>query len=132
MAKLKDSGRWAFNHTACASCGSVEFRHKGKGYCKKCYVSICQKETKRLWKIRTKGNYPNKKTRTGFRYSDAPYQQTKNCEICNKECLTCLDHDHKTMKFRGWLCMQCNTSLGSVKDNIDILQKMISYLVKNS
>lgn len=74
----------------------------------------------------------NDRTCTGFKYKNALYPKTKHCEICDKECNTALDHDHKTMRFRGWLCMQCNTALGSVRDNIEILQKMIGYIVKNS
>ena len=33
------------------------------------------------------------------------------CEICEKEKKLCLDHDHKTGLFRGWLCFSCNTKL---------------------
>lgn len=34
------------------------------------------------------------------------------CEICGKRCLTgrslAIDHDHKTLEFRGLLCAKCN------------------------
>lgn len=40
------------------------------------------------------------------------------------------DHDHKTGKFRAWICYHCNTALGMVKDNIWILEQMIAYLNK--
>lgn len=54
------------------------------------------------------------------------------CEICgNGSSKICFDHDHKTGKFRGWLCMHCNSTLGYAKDNPEILKKLIKYL-KNS
>jgi hypothetical protein len=39
-----------------------------------------------------------------------------------------VDHNHKTGKVRGLLCSNCNTSLGSFKDNPALLRKAISYL----
>jgi len=40
----------------------------------------------------------------------------------------CLDHDHDTGLFRGWLCHQCNRMLGIAKDNIDTFKRAIEYL----
>lgn len=54
-----------------------------------------------------------------------------SCEVCGNGGRIHYDHDHSTGKFRGWLCTQCNTSIGMVKDKIEILHKLISYLVKN-
>lgn len=57
-----------------------------------------------------------------------------NCEICNssKHSKTLyFDHDHKTGKFRGWICLKCNSALGMVNDNITTLSKMINYLQQN-
>lgn len=39
-----------------------------------------------------------------------------------------LDHCHETGKYRGVLCQNCNTTLGHIKDDIEILKKMIEYL----
>jgi hypothetical protein len=39
-----------------------------------------------------------------------------------------LDHDHKTGKFRGWLCNRCNRGLGYFDDCIEGLQQAIRYL----
>lgn len=38
------------------------------------------------------------------------------------------DHCHKTGKRRALLCMRCNTVLGRIEDNLDLLQSMIDYL----
>lgn len=52
------------------------------------------------------------------------------CEVCGgrtKHSLH-LDHDHATGKFRGWLCHNCNSALGHVKDNVETLIKLAAYL----
>ena len=43
----------------------------------------------------------------------------------------CLDHDHETGLFRGWLCHQCNRMLGIAKDDVSLLQRAINYLTKS-
>lgn len=131
IAKKKDV--WSYRYEKCIICGTTEKEHRGKGHCETCYVRIFSKKTRNSYRK----NHPQKRykknfTSTGFRYSDATRQKTNYCEICNKECNTVLDHCHVKNKFRGWLCMSCNTSLGNVKDKIEILHKMIEYLVKNS
>jgi hypothetical protein len=40
----------------------------------------------------------------------------------------CVDHDHGTGVIRGLLCARCNRVLGKIKDNIELLESMISYL----
>ena len=39
-----------------------------------------------------------------------------------------LDHDHKTNKFRGWLCHKCNRALGAFNDDEQILLRAVKYL----
>lgn len=53
------------------------------------------------------------------------------CEICGQVCKTCFDHDHITGKFRGWLCLQCNTALGLLQDNPIRAELLRDYIVKN-
>jgi|WetSurSiteA1Bulk_404760.scaffolds.fasta_scaffold00513_8 hypothetical protein len=58
------------------------------------------------------------------------------CEICGTKKFNGhgphIDHDHKTKKFRGILCINCNVLLGNAKDNIDILRMAIIYLKKTT
>lgn len=70
------------------------------------------------------------------------YHNTQlTCEICGKtldECIKwnskfapkhfCIDHDHKTLKFRGLLCSVCNRQLGWYENN---KEKIELYLNKN-
>lgn len=41
-----------------------------------------------------------------------------------------LDHDHKTGKIRGILCTRCNHFLGRVHEDVELITKMINYLLK--
>ena len=42
-----------------------------------------------------------------------------------------LDHDHKTGKFRGWLCNTCNSALGWFDDDPIKLRRALAYLIDN-
>lgn len=66
-------------------------------------------------------------------------EQEGKCSICESDLpdlLTydnrrrgyAIDHNHDTGKFRGVLCLMCNTLLGMANDNVDILKKAIQYL----
>ena len=44
----------------------------------------------------------------------------------------CLDHDHETKKFRGWLCNKCNSALGWFNDDINYLRRAVKYLENNT
>ena len=60
------------------------------------------------------------------------------CKICSKHVSSligkktrlCVDHCHTTGKVRGLLCEPCNTLLGMAKDNTQILQSAIAYLME--
>lgn len=41
-----------------------------------------------------------------------------------------LDHNHETGIIRGVLCLGCNSALGFVKDNPDVLGALIRYIGK--
>ena len=84
-----------------------------KGKHPKCY----QKENHPNWK----GGITNIEVRAGK-------PKPKRCEICDRIGKICFDHDHKTGKFRGWICWGCNVALGHVEDNKNILKKMVKYL----
>jgi len=53
------------------------------------------------------------------------------CEVCGLVCRTVLDHDHKTGKFRGWLCPHCNSALGHAKDSPPILEALARYIMRD-
>lgn len=52
----------------------------------------------------------------------------EKCELCDSSGIICFDHNHETGEFRGWICERCNTVLGKVKEDINLLNLLISYL----
>jgi len=49
-----------------------------------------------------------------------------NCGRIDKKLV--FDHDHETLAFRGWLCDNCNRSIGMLGDSIETLERTIKYL----
>jgi hypothetical protein len=72
----------------------------------------------------------------------APPENYK-CPICNrnkqdiiknnpnKKGIWCADHDHKSGKFRGWICHKCNLGLGNFSDDPERLDRAKQYLETN-
>ena len=61
--------------------------------------------------------------------------QNNRCAICNGTATgnrrwknLSVDHCHATGKVRGLLCHDCNTGIGKMKDDVEILDKAIAYL----
>ena len=46
----------------------------------------------------------------------------------SKRLVACLDHDHNTGKLRSFLCSNCNTALGFLKDDKRLFMRAIHYL----
>lgn len=59
----------------------------------------------------------------------------KECELCGyvpRKGSLCLDHDHATGKFRGWLCIGCNSAIGRLGDTLISLLQAVAYIYRNS
>lgn len=54
----------------------------------------------------------------------------KACNACGDDNQRTLvwDHDHKTGKFRGFLCNRCNLALGLMKDNPSKIRALADYI----
>lgn len=67
-------------------------------------------------------------------YNKLLLQQNNKCAICEQNCPTgkklAVDHNHQTGKVRGLLCHHCNVGLGHFKDNIELLNSALDYLIK--
>jgi len=98
----------------CKKCGCEErYTWRDKLACPQC----ASNNAKKYW--RKKNNLPSP-TR----------QETSNCECCGRKGIICLDHDHKTGEFRGWLCHACNLGIGMLGDDIDGIKAALVYLEK--
>lgn len=77
--------------------------------------------------VNWKGKMVDSRTRAKY----APRPKPIQCEVCGAMGIICLDHDHITDKFRGWICNRCNVALGMVKDNSETLIALSEYLKKS-
>lgn len=51
------------------------------------------------------------------------------CDLCSRSDRRLVwDHDHDTMKSRGWICHQCNTGLGLLGDTEFAVLRALDYL----
>ena len=70
-----------------------------------------------------------------------PTDPTYQCPICqkNEEQLKqngrwadrspwCLDHNHTTLAYRGWICNNCNIAIGRLNDDPLIAERARDYL----
>lgn len=69
-------------------------------------------------------------------YQELLDKQQGVCAICKQLPLSGkgwqVDHDHRTGAIRGLLCHECNTGIGALRDDVDILRQAIEYLSKSS
>ena len=67
-------------------------------------------------------------------YEKMRLAQNCRCAVCGKHEQDThrkrlfVDHDHSTGKIRALLCQQCNTALGMVNDDKDVLFALVGYL----
>lgn len=65
-----------------------------------------------------------------------PYEPPAHCEACGDKFeptpqkRPCLDHCHDTNRFRGWLCSNCNISLGLAGDSPEGVRKLLEYVIR--
>lgn len=55
-------------------------------------------------------------------------QQGGRCAICRRAGRLHVDHNHNTGEVRGLLCMNCNTGIGHLGDDVEVLGRAIGYL----
>ena len=76
---------------------------------------------------------PHEYMRRKFKLTEQQYSELMNvdsCQVCGGDFgkKKCIDHCHTTDQIRGVLCHNCNTALGLVGDNVEVLSKLIQYL----
>lgn len=111
-------------------------------HCKKCKTE----EQKRYQKL-DKSKILHKNIMLKQTYGITLEQYDKMVEVQNGLCYICgqpetqlfrgvikrlsVDHNHTTGQIRKLLCDRCNTGMGKFEDNIELLNKVIQYLLEN-
>lgn len=116
---------------------------KKSGYCIKCRLGSYKRRRKKGIKDGTWYAYMREaQLKKHYGIDNATFEnmlksQKYKCVICHKKYnkkgkMFHVDHCHKTEKVRGILCTNCNTGIGMLKDNVEIMKRGISYLVKHN
>jgi len=64
-------------------------------------------------------------------YAELLVEQNNVCALCGTDPgdrALAVDHDHRSGSIRGLLCSTCNTGLGALRDDPQLLRRAISYL----
>lgn len=98
--------------------GSIVVR---RAYCKECGSKIKKPSAKAIREYEAKHPRPQ-------------IGEIFKCPVCQRERRpwyhnqVCLDHNHKTGEIRGYLCGDCNASIGRIGEDTRILKKAILWL----
>ena len=141
-SELKEFNDFTFNKSSndgrschCRKCFNIIMNHKKSENPHK------YKEADRLSYIRHKNNYRSNQLKRTVGINLQEYNsmftvQEGKCKICRTHQSKlnlglAVDHCHKTGRVRGLLCGKCNTALGLLEDNSEIVKGMIEYLKCN-
>lgn len=98
-------------------------------YCKKCNNRRNRESLQRLFDGSSR--HYHLRHRYGIAAEDVAdliEQQGGKCALCHERPATQVDHDHKTGRVRGILCLYCNAGMGAFRDDPDIIRGAIAYL----
>lgn len=119
------------HETYCKSCQRKYLKRyrvkKRNGYVPKGkYGNIKRNDPRygRHWWLMTQYNL------TFFEYEKIHKEQNGKCAICDKheselDRILLVDHNHKTKEIRGLLCNSCNTLLGYLKDDPELIERVL-------
>jgi len=103
-------------------------------YCSVCHNIKGKESVKKHWGNSRHYHLVRKYGITAKDADDILHKQGDVCALClcipnkNLRVPWHVDHDHKTGKVRGILCHHCNTGLGNLRDDTDVLRRAIRYL----
>jgi hypothetical protein len=95
------------------------------------------KNRKKVQQQRKKSYFKNTYNLTLEQFNEKLNNQNNKCVLCDttfdeKINKAYVDHNHQTGKIRDILCFNCNSGLGKVKEDKNILNNMINYLNKHN
>lgn len=136
MSERNPNGTFVRMYTPNHRCTNhPERRAIAKNLCQKCY-DVAHYQDKRQFYIdrakRQKANDPGLSARQELRRREraAGRYRPSVCEIpgCGGTTKISFDHCHRSGKFRGWICNDCNNALGRVGDRSTVLRALANYL----
>lgn len=120
------------NKTRCRVCAGCKLDKKGRSFNLKQEREL-RNNLREDTRLRDRDN-----TFPKYKISKEDYMrmflgQEGRCKICltHEDSLNkrlAIDHCHETGEVRGLLCMRCNSALGLLKENINIVDNALTYL----
>jgi hypothetical protein len=116
------------------ACGDQELKE-----CKGCGAKLPPDSFNRMGATKVSGgSYRQAKCRTCTREESKKCRQRHKavgprpqaCECCCRTGKLYLDHCHITELNRGWLCINCNTGIGKLGDNMIRLRRTLAYFLR--
>lgn len=101
----------------------------------------CSSAAMRAWRAKNPERDRSNQLRSLYGISAEEYDrmlaaQRGVCAICAGPCTTgrrlAVDHCHRTGIVRGLLCAMCNTAIGKMRDDPDLLRAAALYLEKHA
>ena len=93
---------------------------------------------KKIWVLNNKDRIREYQLKRDYnltldQYNKMLSDQNGCCKICDtKMTKPHVDHCHTTGKVRALLCINCNSSLGQLKEDTKIMQKLIEYVKEHN
>ncbi len=127
----------------CPSCNQEKedkefYKHKGRSTGLSAWCKTCELIKRKKWKKENSDKIRNNNYRhlygiTLEKYNEMFLNQKGCCAICGIHAnefvkKLSVDHCHATGTVRGLLCHSCNTTLGNMNDDVNLLKKAIKYL----
>lgn len=117
------------------------FHRRGSGRRSECSSCSARYYARRAPSIRAarRERYPDERARDRERrYGLTPEEfdrrmteQRSRCAICRAELdAPVVDHDHETGAVRGLLCRPCNSGIGQLRDDPELVRAALAYLEK--
>jgi endogenous inhibitor of DNA gyrase (YacG/DUF329 family) len=115
----------------CSQCGS-DISHRRKS------AKTCSRRCKDLRRNRRDKDLRQRYGITEDDFNQMYADQEGKCAICSSpikptgnraDGVACVDHCHATGEVHGLLCVPCNTGIGSLGENPDIVLKALQYLL---
>lgn len=127
----------------CKRCGGIKPPGIGRRFCDDCSATCpehatlqkgcleCDSIYRKRWREDNPGKTRRYVKKHVYGLTDEQYDQLEaidSCEVCGSPERMVIDHNHDTRKVRGKLCHMCNVALGMARDDIAILEGLITYL----
>lgn len=133
MGTIKTCKHCGFASSAVKEFFASNGKNRYRNECKKCNNKLTAERLKAKYHENRDNYLLIKYGITEAVYNDMFKKQKGCCAICEKHQTEfnkrfAVDHCHKTGEVRALLCMNCNTGIGSLQDNSEVVFKAYKYL----